>query len=137
MVTGAVAMTDALAQFGFVDFMAGIVHQLGLTRTALPFVTAWSVAAITNFFSGTATAALFCNIVIPAAVQIGYNPASAAILVANVALGLAVPWAGATAATTFTAGEIEMKDMVRIGVVATAVYATVTAVIHLMMGATV
>lgn len=133
LVTGAVAMTDALAQFGFVEFMGNIVRNLGITPTALPYVAAWSTAVTTNFMSGTATAALFCNFFIPAAVQIGYNPVSIAILIANVALGMVVPWAGATAVTTFTAGEIEMKEMIRVGIVATAIYTTVAATIHLMM----
>jgi sodium-dependent dicarboxylate transporter 2/3/5 len=133
LVTGAVAMTDALAQFGFVEFMGNIVRGLGITGTALPFVAAWATAITTNFISGTATAALFCNIFIPAAVQIGYNPVSMAILIANVALGLVVPWAGATAVTTFTGGEIEMKQMIRVGLVATAIYTTVVAAIHLMI----
>ena len=135
LVTGAVAMTDALAQFGFVEFMGNIVRGLGITAGALPYVAAWSTAVMTNFISGTATAALFCNIFIPAALRIGYNPVSMAILIANVALGLVVPWAGATAVTTFTAGEIEMKQMIRVGIVATVIYTTIVATIHLMMAA--
>ena len=135
LVTGAVAMTDALAQFGFVEFMGNIVRGLGITAGALPYVAAWSTAVMTNFISGTATAALFCNIFIPAALRIGYNPVSMAILIANVALGLLVPWAGATAVTTFTAGEIEMKQMIRVGIVATVIYTTIVATIHLMMAA--
>jgi sodium-dependent dicarboxylate transporter 2/3/5 len=133
LVTGAVAMTDALAQFGFVEFMGNIVRSLGITPSALPYVAAWSTAVTTNFISGTATAALFCNFFVPAAVKIGYNPASMAILIANVAIGLVVPWAGATAVTTFTAGEIEMKQMIRVGIVATVIYTTIAATIHLMM----
>jgi di/tricarboxylate transporter len=133
LVTGAVAMTDALSQFGFVEFMGNIVRGLGITPTALPYVASWTVATATNFISGTAAAALFCNIFVPAAVQIGYNPASIAILIANVALGLVVPWAGATAATTFAGGEIEMKQMIRVGLVATVIYTTIAATIHLMM----
>ena len=133
LVTGAVAMTDALARFGFVEFMGNVVRNLGITPTALPYIAAWSTAVTTNFISGTATAALFCNIFIPAAVEIGYSPASIAILIANVALGLVVPWAGATAVTTFTGGEIEMKQMIRVGIVATIIYTTAVATINLMM----
>jgi di/tricarboxylate transporter len=44
-----------------------------------------------------------------------------------------VPWAGATAATTFAAGDIEMKQMIRVGIIATAIYTTIAATIHLMM----
>jgi len=56
LVTGAVAMTDALSQFGFVEFMGNVVRSLGITPGALPYVAAWSTAITTNFISGTATA---------------------------------------------------------------------------------
>jgi hypothetical protein len=35
--------------------------------------------------------------------------------------------------TTFTAGEIEIRQMIRVGIVVTAVYTTIAATIHLMM----
>jgi sodium-dependent dicarboxylate transporter 2/3/5 len=133
LVTGAVAMTDALVQFGFVQFMGGIVRSLDIIPTVLPYIAATAVAITTNFISGTAAAALYCNIFIPASLQIGYNPASIAILIANVALGLVFPWAGATAATTFAGGEITMQRMIRTGLAATVIYVLIAATIHLMM----
>jgi solute carrier family 13 (sodium-dependent dicarboxylate transporter), member 2/3/5 len=133
LVTGAVAMTDALVQFGFVGFMENIVRNLGIVPSMLPYIVATVVAITTNFISGTAAAALYCSIFIPAATEIGYNPASIAILIANVALGMVFPWAGATAATTFTGGEIEMRRMMRIGIVATIAFVLIAATIHLMM----
>lgn len=133
LVLGAVAMTDALTKFGFVDFMGGIVGGLGLGRTSLPFVAAMLSAVTTNFISGTAATALYCSIFIPAAVEVGFNPASMAILIANVGLGLALPWAGAAAATAFSVGEIEMGRMIRVGMLATAVFAVITAAIHIAM----
>jgi sodium-dependent dicarboxylate transporter 2/3/5 len=133
LVTGAVAMTDALVQFGFVEFMGTVVRGLGIIPSALPYIVASIVSVSTNFISGTAAAALYCNIFVPAAAEIGYNPASIAILIANVALGLVFPWAGATAATTFTGGEITMQRMVRVGVVATVAFVLVTATLHVLL----
>ena len=133
LVAGAVAMTDAVTQFGFVEFMGGIVRNLGIGATALPYLAAALVAGTTNLISGTAAAALYCSIFIPAAVQIGYNPASIAVLIAHVALGLVFPWAGAVAATAFACGEVSMERMIRIGVVATVVFTGIVATIHLMM----
>ena len=133
LVLGAVAMTEALTKFGFVEFMGGVVGGLGLTKITLPFVAASLAAITTNFISGTAATALYCSIFIPASVQAGYNPASMAILIANVCLGLALPWAGAAAATTFSIGQIEMGRMIRVGVVATAVFALVSAAIHFLL----
>ena len=126
-------MTDALAQFGFVEFVGGLVRNLGLGATALPYLTASIVAVTTNFISGTAAAALFASVFVPAAVEVGYNPTSIAILIANVALGLVFPWAGAASATAFGAGAVSLRQMIRVGVVATVLFTLVVATIHLLL----
>lgn len=133
LVVGGVAMTDALSQFGFVELMGGFVRSLGVGPISLPYLAAAMVAMSTDMISGLAAAALYCNIFIPAAIDVGFNPASIAILVANVALGLVFPWSGATAATTFSLGEIEMGRMMRIGVIATVVFATIAATLHILL----
>lgn len=133
LIAGALAMTDALTQFGFVELIGGTVKSLGISATQLPYLVATLVAITTNLVSGTAAATLYCTIFIPAAVQIGYSPASIAILIANVAIGVALPWAGATAATAFAGGEVDMRSMVRIGVIATAIFSMIVATIHLLM----
>jgi hypothetical protein len=56
-----------------------------------------------------------------------------AILVANTAVGVVFPWAGATSATAFAAGEISLEKMIWIGVLATIIMITLVAVIHLMI----
>jgi sodium-dependent dicarboxylate transporter 2/3/5 len=133
LVAGGVAMTDALTQFGFVELIGGAVGSLGIGATALPYVVAAMVAVTTNMISGVAAATLYCSIFIPAAAQIGFNPASMAILIANVGIGVAFPWAGATSATVFAGGEIDMRRMVRIGAVATAIFSMVAATVHLVL----
>ena len=130
LVGGAVAMTDALTQFGFVEFVGGMIRNLGISLAVLPYLAASVVAVATNFISGTA---LYCSVFIPAAVQIGYNPASMAILIGNLAVGLIFPWAGATAATAFAAGEIGIERMIRIGTIATVIFILVVATIHVML----
>ena len=133
LVLGAIAMTSALTQFGFVDLMGALVRDMGLGRVTMPYVAAALSAVTTNFISGTAATTLFCSIFIPAAVQIGFNPASMAILIANVGLGIALPWAGAASATAFAVGEIEMGRMIRVGAVATAAFIGVVATVHLLL----
>ena len=130
LVGGAVAMTEALTQFGFADLVGGGVKSLGLGTTLLPYLAGSVVAVATNFISGTA---LYCSIFIPASVQIGFNPASMAILIAHLAVGIMFPWAGATAATAFAAGEVSIGRMIRIGVAATVLFVFIVATIHLMM----
>jgi solute carrier family 13 (sodium-dependent dicarboxylate transporter), member 2/3/5 len=130
LVGGAVAMTDALTQFGFVEVMGRAIKDLGVGQVALPFIAASFVGITTNFISATA---LYCSVFIPAAAQIGFNPASMAILIANTAVGVVFPWAGATSATAFAAGEVSLDKMIRLGVIATVLLILVVAVIHLMM----
>jgi di/tricarboxylate transporter len=130
LVGGAVAMTDALTQFGFVEVMGRAIKDLGVGQVALPFIAASFVGITTNFISATA---LYCSVFIPAAAQIGFNPASMAILIANTAVGVVFPWAGATSATAFAAGEIGLDKMIRLGVIATVLLIIVVPVVHLMM----
>ncbi|MBI2189485.1 MAG: anion permease [Acidobacteria bacterium] len=133
LIAGALAMTDALTEFGFVEWVGGGVRSLGIQSAVLPFFAAAVVAASTNFMAGAAAAALYSSIFIPAAAEVGYNPASMAILVANVAIGMVVPWAGATSASAFTGGEVTIQQMIKIGIVATLVFAIVTSITHVLL----
>ena len=133
LIAGALAMTDALTEFGFVEFVGGGVRGLGIQSGILPFFAAAVVAASTNFMAGAAAAALYSSIFIPAAAEVGYNPASMAILVANVAIGMVVPWAGATSASAFTGGEVTLERMIKIGIVATVMFAVVTSITHVLL----
>jgi solute carrier family 13 (sodium-dependent dicarboxylate transporter), member 2/3/5 len=130
LVGGALAMTDALTEFGFVELMGGVIGGLGLGATTLPYVAAAVVGLSTNFMSATP---LYCSIFIPAAAQIGFNPASMAILIGNMAVGLIFPWAGATSATAFAAGDVRMDQMIRIGLIVSVLFIVITATIHLLL----
>jgi sodium-dependent dicarboxylate transporter 2/3/5 len=133
LVAAGVAMTDAVTQFGFVEMMGAAIGDLGIGTVTLPYLVAGLVSATTNMISGTAAATLYCGIFIPVAAKVGFNPASMAILIANVAIGVVFPWAGATSASAFAGGEVDMRRMVRVGVVATAIFSMVVATIHLML----
>jgi di/tricarboxylate transporter len=87
----------------------------------------------TNFMSGVAATALFAGILIPAAAQIGWNAASMAVLLPNVAIGIIAPWAGATSATAFAFGTITLTDMLKTGAIATAVFVLVATTIHILL----
>jgi len=130
LVGGALAMTDALTQFGFVELMGSTIGGLGLGATTLPYIAASVVGLSTNFMSATP---LYCSVFIPAAAQVGFNPASMAILIGNMAVGLIFPWAGATSATAFAAGDVRMSQMIRIGLVVTVFFILITATIHLLL----
>jgi sodium-dependent dicarboxylate transporter 2/3/5 len=128
----AVGVADALGQFGFMEFMRTHMGSLGLNRVVLPYAAATLVAFITNVLSGLAATSLLANIFIPLAADVGFNTASMAMLVPNVAIGLMFPWSGATAGTAFASGYIELRDMIRVGFFATLVLVVVVATIHLL-----
>ena len=130
--TGAVAMTDALNQFGFLEFTNGLIGGLGMGPVGLPFFAAGATVVGTNLFSGTAAATLFCSIFIPAAQEIGWNPASMAILVPNAAVGILFPWAGASAGTAFASGFLDMKEMIKVGAVASLLILVIPTLVHLL-----
>jgi len=130
--TGAVAMTGALAEFGFTEFMQGSVQSLGVGPIALPFVAAAVVGLSTNILSGLAATSLFCGIFIPMAIDAGFNPASMTMLIPNNGLGIMFPWAGAAAGTAFATGYLDLREMIKIGAVATVFLAVITASIHLL-----
>jgi di/tricarboxylate transporter len=86
----------------------------------------------TNLFSGTAAATLFCSIFIPSALEVGFNPASMAIHIPNAAEGILFHWAGASAGTAFASCFLDMKEMIKVGVVASLLIFVITTLIHLL-----
>jgi solute carrier family 13 (sodium-dependent dicarboxylate transporter), member 2/3/5 len=132
LVTSAVAVTGVLVDFGFMKFIGEVVGRLGMGPLVLPFVSAYVVAFGTNFFSGTAATSFFGGILIPAAQQIGFNPASMAMLIANVATGVIFPWAGASPGLAFASGQIKMKNMIRVGLIVTLIFPLLVATIHIL-----
>lgn len=133
LVTAATGIVNVLVEFRFVEVAGEAVAGLGFGRVSLAFVSSLVVAFSTNFMSGVAATSLFGGIFIPAAQAVGLNPATMAILVPNAAVGIALPWAGASCGTAFATGQIEMKDMIRIGLVATLVFAFALGAVHLVM----
>ncbi len=116
--TGAVAQTDALVEFGFLEFVQTVLGRLEIWPTVLPLGVAFVVAGMTAFVSGTASTSLCASLFIPWASEVGANPASIAMVIPNTALGIIFPWAGAAAGLAFASGEIQMRDMIRVGLVA-------------------
>ena len=129
--TGAVAMVEALSKFGFADFMKSNFAAVSISADTLPFLAALFGAVMTEFTTATATVTILGNVLIPAASQIGFNPASIAMLLSNVAMGMIFPWSGPLCALAFASGEIKLNDMIRIGLVAHAAFAVTAALMHL------
>jgi solute carrier family 13 (sodium-dependent dicarboxylate transporter), member 2/3/5 len=118
LVTSATGLIDALADFGFMDLVSQSMTGLTPSRIAFPFLVSFTMAFSTNFIPGVPATAIFTAILIPVAQQIGFNPASITIAVPTSALGVIFPWAGSTTATAFGFGQISLKDLIKVGVVA-------------------
>ena len=131
LLTGAVAMTEALSKFGFVAFVERGFAGLAVSSSTLPFIASFAMTTMTEMASGTAMIAILGNIFIPAALQVGFNPASMAVLLSNVANGYMFPWAGAPCAVAFASGEVDIKDMIRVGLVAAGILAVIAALAHM------
>ena len=133
LTTAAAAVVNVLVEFKYMELAGKALSQFGVGTVSLPVVAAVTTGVATNLISGVAATAFFGGIFIPAADQIGFNPASMAMLIPNTALGFALPWAGAAAATAFATGQITMKNMIRIGLVATLGYVFVVVAVHLLL----
>ena len=131
LVTSATGIVNVLVEFHFLDLVGSAVTGMGFGKVSLTFVASTIVAFSTNLISGVAATSFFGGIFIPAAQKVDLNPATMAVLIPNVAVGIALPWAGAACGTAFATGQIEMRDMIRIGAVATLVFAFVVAAVHL------
>jgi sodium-dependent dicarboxylate transporter 2/3/5 len=129
----ATGLVGVLVEFGLSESLGNVVGNLGLSANSLPYVSAAALGFGTNFMSGVAATALFAGILIPAALEIGWNPASMAVLLPNVAIGIIMPWAGATSATAFAFGTIELWDMIKTGAIATGVFAVLVTTIHILL----
>ena len=133
LVASATGVVGVLVEYKFVELASGMIANLGLGPYSLPFVAAAMVGLGTNFMSGLAATALFGGILIPAAQEIGFNPASMAMLVPNLAVGFALPWAGTSTGLAFAIGKLDVKEMAKVGIVATLAYAVLVAALHILL----
>jgi len=107
-----------------VEFPLG-VFSIALATVILPSLSAHHARETPEEFSATLVWALRL-------VSLIVIPASMAMLVPNVAIGLMFPWSGATAGTAFASGYIDLRDMIRVGFFATLVLVVVTASVHIL-----
>ncbi len=132
MCVAGVAVSSTLARHGFVEWMGGNLGQLGIGTYTLPFLASGLMSVLTNIIAGAPATTLLGTVLIPVAEQVNFNPASMAMILPNMAVGFMLPWAGAVAGTTFASGEVDLKRMIRIGLVAELCLAVVVAVMHIL-----
>ena len=118
LVTSATGLIDALYQFGFMNVVSESISNVTTNQLLFPFLISLLTAVSTNLVPGVPASAVYTSILVPIAQQIDFNPASIAILVPSSAVGVLFPWAGATTATAFGFGQISMRELIKVGLLA-------------------
>lgn len=118
LVTSATGLIDALSQFGFMNVVSESISNVTTNQLLFPFLISLLTAVSTNLVPGVPASAVYTSILVPIAQQINFNPASIAILVPSSAVGVLFPWAGATTATAFGFGQISLRELIKVGLLA-------------------
>ena len=118
MVTSAIGVVQALSSFGFTDVMTRVITDMSVNAFGLPYVTGIATSVSTNFMSGVAASALLTAVMVPVAESLDFSAVAITIMVPATAMGIVFPWAGPTVGTAFGISNIELKDLIRVGIVA-------------------
>lgn len=125
----ATVMMQSLGKFGFLEFMETVLAGFRITVWTLPLI-ALMFGFSSNFISAIAFTTLAGGIFLPAAVHAGFDTVTMAMMIPNLAIGVAWPWAGPTSATAFASGKVGIKDMIKVGLPATVVMVIVMSLVH-------
>ena len=134
MVTSAIAVVQALSSFGFTEVLAQYIRDASVPAYGLPYVTGLVTSISTNFMSGVAAAALITAVMVPVAETVNFSTVAITIMVPATAMGIVFPWAGPTVGTAFGISNIELKDLIRVGIVAEIIMIIVAGTYCLLIG---
>ena len=117
LIGGGLTLSDAIQVSGLGLWVIEQIDVSGLPIPAVIFLFAGTGIFMTTFMSNTATAALL----IPIIGEIGYGIGAPASIVISLAIGtsmaMALPISTAPNVIAYGTGEIQMKDMIKAGVV--------------------
>jgi len=134
MVTSAIAVVQALSSLGFTEVLAQSIRDASVTAYGLPYVTGLATSISTNFMSGVAASALITAVMVPVAETVNFSTVAITIMVPATAMGIVFPWAGPTVGTAFGISNIELKDLIRVGIVAEIIMIIVAGTYCLLIG---
>lgn len=132
LAVSSVAMAGIIVKFGVMKWLAALIPSY-LTGAALPWLAGFITALTTNLTSGVATVNMYSTILFPIAQQVGYNPAILARILPATGMAIGMPWAGAACATAFGSGGVEMKDMIKAGIIATVIHVIVIVLLSIVL----
>jgi sodium-dependent dicarboxylate transporter 2/3/5 len=130
LVTCGVGLTDALERFGFTKIITETVLGRQVSPTLFPFFAGTASALSANFMHGVTASMLMSSILLPMSV----HPAAIAIVVGATSVGVLFPWAGATVATVYSFGQISLRDLMRVGILAHILMILVAGACALLIG---
>ncbi len=119
LVTGAIGYSNVLTAMGVIDWVAE--NMQGMHWILLLMIAALATAMLTNFLAGMAAATAMATLMLPMALATPVHPLVFVKLIATMSVGLMVPWAGTAAAITFGSQYLDMKEMIRVGIIMVAV----------------
>ena len=115
LVTGAIGYSGILTQMGVIEWIAE--NMQGMHWIALFIIAVIATALMTNFLAGMATATAMATLLLPLALSTPIHPLVFVKCIATMSVGLMVPWAGTAAAITFGSQHLDMKEMIRVGII--------------------
>ncbi len=114
LVTGAIGYSGILTKMGVIGWVAENIQ--GLHWSVLFIIAVIATALKTNFLAGMATATAMATLLLPLSLSTPIHPLVFVKCIATMSVGLMVPWAGTAAAITFGSQHLDMKEMIRVGI---------------------
>lgn len=115
LATGGVVLGNSLVKFRVIDTIFQLFPWEQMPTFILLCVSLGALLILTNFMSGTAAVSVMCPLIMPIILARGYDPSLLAVSLASFGLGFWLPWAGAASGTAFATGNIPMKEMIKVG----------------------
>lgn len=123
LITCAVGFSGLIANLGVIAFIGEKLSAF--SGMMIMAIASYVTPVMTNFLAGMATATTMGNILIPAAQSVGIDPMIIARIIPSVSIGMMVPWAGTSAAMYFGSNRLDLKYMIKSGIIMTAVLGTI------------
>lgn len=127
LVACGMGLTGLLKTTGFTEFVSS--KLTGISGMGLVALAALGTTGITSFMSGLATDMILMNIILPVIGSTGIHPLVIGKICAGLGMTLIFPWGGFMPAMCFSLSGMQVKDVIKMGIVA-----TITAIIVVTFG---
>ena len=119
LITTAVGFSGLMQEVGLIQYISDALA--GVNGPVLLLIAAFVTPLMTNFLPGMATAVAMATLLLPLCVSAGINPVMLGRIIPTMSMGFCLPWAGTLSAIYFGTDMLEMKEMLKTGIVVTIV----------------